>query len=267
MLYMLYMVGQCLGVTGDTNEDDILNTCMEMEERYAKYAKAVPSPEPGLKGGPCSTFASRSCCKTGVSDHWQNLTLSYAHCPQKETLTPICNQRFEEELCFYLCSPDVGPWIKTGHYGKKDAFVNLTICQSTCDLWYSACQEEHTCSDNWYYGFNMSTGMMVCLEESKCDKFDKHFTTAKMFCEQVWNNAYKVVPDDEPCMQFTYDITSGANPNKAVAEARAKGLASSNSSREVPHAPNAGLQTSSIIPVLQMFSSLVISATLFSIWT
>ncbi|CAH1791985.1 unnamed protein product, partial [Owenia fusiformis] len=226
----LMLFGQCLCMTIETNvrsQTDYLNMCMD-------NTKASPSPEPGLEGSMCPTFANRSCCKPGpLLELLRNYTLSYAHCPQKKSLGATCYEKFIEEGCFFTCSPDLGPWINREHpnFGEKNSLRRLPICQSTCERWYNACQKEYTCSNDWFLGLNISTqdGQMKCLDESKCDKYDKHFDSANSFCEQIWDDAYKVVSDDEPCMQFTYD-TSGAERNKAVAEARAKELASTDGS-------------------------------------
>ncbi|CAH1799385.1 unnamed protein product [Owenia fusiformis] len=216
---------------GPASTDNYLNKCMLL---LPEYSKKTPSPEPGLE---CSTFVGNSCCKKGVTlpfmteHNWQNIT-DFPHCPQKATLEPQCHMQFFEELCFFLCSPDIGPWIVLASPDLKvitHRFKNIPICASVCEQWYNACQDEYTCTDNWYIGFNTSSGINRCHDVSQCFKYPEHFTNSQSFCENIWDNSFKVVPDDEPCMHFSYDATSGNNPNRAVAEARARVLSTSSS--------------------------------------
>ncbi|CAH1799386.1 unnamed protein product [Owenia fusiformis] len=227
------LLGQLLvHAHGVVSTDNYLNKCMLL---LPEYSKDTPSPEPGLE---CSTFVGNSCCKKGVTlpfmteYNWQNIT-DYLHCPQKVALEPQCQKQFFEELCFFLCSPDIGPWIELATHDEPvtDRFKDIPICASVCDQWYNACQDEYTCTDNWYIGFNNTSGMNKCHEGTQCLKYPEYFPTSKSFCENIWDKSFKVVPDDEPCMHFSYDATSGNNPNRAVAEARAKELSTSSSLR------------------------------------
>ncbi|CAH1784436.1 unnamed protein product, partial [Owenia fusiformis] len=156
---------------GTDSTDNYLNKCMLL---IPEYSKKTPSPEPGLE---CSTFIGNSCCKKGVTlpfmtDHiWQNIT-DYPHCPQKAAL---------------------GPWIElaTHDLPVTHRFKNIPICASVCDKWYKACQDEYTCTDNWYIGFNMTSGINRCHEGTQCLKYPEHFPTSKSFCEKIWDYSFK----------------------------------------------------------------------------
>ena len=51
-----------------------------------------------------------------------NLT-DYNNCPEKKKrLSPACHDRYFDELCFFICSPDQGPWIDmavSGHWSAN----------------------------------------------------------------------------------------------------------------------------------------------------
>ena len=43
------------------------------------------------------------------------------------------------------------------------------------------------------------------------------FKSAENFCSKVWDDSFKVVPDNQKCFTFEFDAAK-ENPNKAVAE-------------------------------------------------
>lgn len=200
-----------------------------------EYNKERPGPEPNTE---CPIYKDRSCCRAGVttpfetSNQWQNIT-KYNHCPEKSNLGSTCHQRFFEELCFFLCSPDIGPWIVRGEPSSvgtilKDRFVNVPLCSSVCNAWYSACKSEYTCAENWYTDFNVDAqGLNVCKEGSTCDTYENVFRNASNFCEMIWDNSFKVVPDDQPCMMFAFKEDTKTN-NQHVAQTVAQSMAKRN---------------------------------------
>ena len=61
----------------------------------------------------CTPWKDRSCCTKEITESlhinatWYNF--NWNHCPQP--LSPKCKGRFQQDLCFYECSPNVGPWL------------------------------------------------------------------------------------------------------------------------------------------------------------
>ena len=61
----------------------------------------------------CSPWAKRSCCTEetaqgiGFDRTWLNF--DWHHC---SALSPECTQHFIKDLCFYECSPNVGPYLQ-----------------------------------------------------------------------------------------------------------------------------------------------------------
>lgn len=215
-------------VLASKSVDEYLNTCMKL---LPEYSKETPSPEQNTE---CPSYKDRSCCRVGAtlpfqtSDQWQNIT-NYVHCPQKSSLGSTCHERFFEELCFFLCSPDIGPWIGKATHDEPvtDRFINIPVCSSVCNAWYSACKDEYTCTDNWYIGFNKDNkGFNVCKNISTCDTYENVFRNASNFCEMIWDNSFKVVPDDQPCMKFGFSNDTITN-NQMVAKKAAEALATS----------------------------------------
>ncbi|XP_013408672.1 sperm-egg fusion protein Juno-like [Lingula anatina] len=89
-----------------------------------------------------------------------------------------------------------------------------------CEEWWDACKEEYTCHRNWITDMDWGE-INSCKEGSVCKKYKEFYSSAADFCTAIWHDAYKVVPDSEPCMVFTFD-PSKPNPNTAVAQAAAE---------------------------------------------
>ncbi|XP_023932569.1 folate receptor beta [Lingula anatina] len=190
-------------------------------ELLKSHSKSKPSPEPGLE---CPQYTKKSCCKAGVTEdfetkeNWQNIT-SYVHCPQKSSLSPMCHKMFFDELCFFLCSPYIGPWIAPATHDEPvtDRFTDVPLCASECNSWWEACKGEYTCHENWYTDFDRDeNGLNICKEGAECRTYEDVYGTAFHFCEIIWDHSFKVVPDEVPCMKFTFD-PSGPDPNEATA--------------------------------------------------
>ncbi|XP_013408679.1 folate receptor gamma isoform X2 [Lingula anatina] len=206
-----------------------LNKCVTLPVEGA--SKTRPSPEPGLE---CPSFRKRSCCYVNavaniLENHVWNEMITYMHCPQKPRLSPECERLTFEQSCFYACSPNLGPWIY--RYLHFDALDNAPLCASQCNKWWDACKEEYTCHRNWITDMDWN-GLNTCKEGSVCRKYTEFYNSSTDFCSTVFNGAYKVVPDSEPCMVFTFD-TSKPNPNTAVALEAAKKLVSQEANGKV----------------------------------
>ncbi|XP_013408667.1 riboflavin-binding protein-like [Lingula anatina] len=163
--------------------DDYMSMCITLPIEGA--SKTVASPEPDLE---CPSFREKSCCNTNsTADFLENHVweLMYEH-------------------------PDF------------DHLDQAPICASQCEEWWDACKEEYTCHRNWITDMDWGgEEINSCKEGSVCKKYKEFYSSAADFCNTIWHNAYKVVPDSEPCMVFTFD-TSKPNPNTAVAQAAAE---------------------------------------------
>ncbi|XP_064637007.1 folate receptor gamma-like [Lineus longissimus] len=197
--------------------DDFLDTCME-----AKYHKNKPTAEPGLYKQ-CHPWKKRACCEGNTtdslhnSDRWYNF--NWDHCPG-HTMSGKCRRHFIQDLCFYECSPNLGPWlVQSNRKLSNERAVYVPLCRSQCDAWWLDCKDEFTCRDNWGMGFDWSSGVNKCPAGSVCETFETKFKNSTKFCEQIWDHSWKVVPDNSPCMQMWFE--SGINPNDGVARKRA----------------------------------------------
>ncbi|CAE1273752.1 FOLR [Acanthosepion pharaonis] len=135
--------------------DDYLNTCLD-----GKNHKLRPGPE-GTLFQKCAPWNKRSCCQRNVtksihtSDVWFNF--SWHHCAP---LSPQCQSYFIQDLCFYECTPNGGPWIvqDSGMKIRKERYFNLPLCSDECNKWWNSCKSDSTCIENWTRGFDWSTG-------------------------------------------------------------------------------------------------------------
>ncbi|XP_041358180.1 folate receptor gamma-like isoform X2 [Gigantopelta aegis] len=175
----------------------------------------------------CAPWKNRSCCTRAtsesihLSDTWLNF--NWNHCGW---LSARCREQFIRDLCFYECSPNLGPWlVKVNMKIRSETQRNVPLCQSGCTNWWNDCKNDLTCKADWSSGFNWTTGSNTCPTGSECKPFHEIYPDANAFCEQVWGQAWKVVPDNQPCMYTWFDGDRG-NPNDKVALERAKHLIS-----------------------------------------
>lgn len=62
----------------------------------------------------CTPWKSRSCCTHNVSRKVHTGSLygfDWNHCSVVKNMSPKCQRHFIQDLCFYECEPNVGPWV------------------------------------------------------------------------------------------------------------------------------------------------------------
>lgn len=208
--------------------EEYMNVCMD-----GILHKLTPGPESELFKQ-CSPWSKRSCCTKEIAEQMHaNATwykMDWSHCQQK--LSKTCRGKFMQDLCFYECSPNVGPWLVKvdGMKIRKERFVDVPLCRQECDAWWDACKDDYTCIENWARGFDWSTGFPKCPEGTSCKPMRQVYTNASHFCETVWDHSWKVVNNDDPngCMVMWWN-EGEANPNRNIAYRRAQQIVSSSS--------------------------------------
>lgn len=69
---------------------------------------------------------------------------------------------------------------------RKERFYQVPLCESDCEAWFLACQNEYTCTDNWMRNFIWEKGVgNKCLPGTECRSFKKVYKTATNFCQRV----------------------------------------------------------------------------------
>ncbi|KAK6172522.1 hypothetical protein SNE40_016158 [Patella caerulea] len=197
--------------------DDLINTCLD-----GRHHKSKPGPESNLFNF-CKPWKDRSCCTNQTSEDLHNtdawLNFDWNHCQQ---LSPKCREHFMQDLCFYECSPNVGPWLVPVKMKiRNEKFIHVPLCETDCTNWWNDCKDEMTCLQNWGKDFNWTTGQNTCPVGKPCKKFSEIYSNSSNFCETIWNFSWKVVPETEQCMHLWFTESDG-NPNDEVAQAKAK---------------------------------------------
>jgi len=199
------------------NPDELLDFCLD-----AKYHKMKPGPEDDLHSQ-CAPWRNHSCCETQttIDAHYKGLyNFDYSHCSVRGYMSEKCKKHFVQDLCFYECSPNIGPWVVSVEQSfRKERFMNVPLCHSDCNSWFQDCANDFTCTDNWARNFEWKQRVNHCPVGSSCKTFREIYETAENFCERVWDHSWKVVPDKEPCMRLWFDPSKG-NPNEDVAKWR-----------------------------------------------
>jgi len=200
--------------------DRLLNWCLD-----GKHHKSRPGPEDLYKQ--CTPWKRRSCCtpNTTRNAHHSGLyNFNYDHCSHKKNMSEECRRHFVQDLCFYECSPNIGPWTVRGSLKfRNERFYQVPLCQSDCTAWFAACVDDYTCKDNWINNWVWSKQGNRCPVDMECRTFKEMFGTAESFCEKVWDDAWKYTPDDQPCMKIWFDGEKG-NPNDNVAKLKVEQL-------------------------------------------
>lgn len=195
--------------------DKLLNWCLD-----SKYHKREPGPE-GELFKQCSPWKDRSCCtyNTTYTAHQSKMyNFNYDHCSDKKNMSQTCRTHFIQELCFFECSPNIGPWVaKVTMKTRKERFYQVPLCRSDCETWFNACRDEYTCTDNWMRNFVWDKQGNKCLNGTECKTFQEIFKTAENFCQMIWDDAWLVKDNSEPCMRLWFDGDAG-NPNDNVAK-------------------------------------------------
>jgi len=194
--------------------DDRLSYCLDGHNH-----KKAPGPEDKLHKQ-CTPWKERSCCTSNTTTHAHSGTMygfDYEHCPGRK-MSAKCKEHFIQDLCFYECSPNIGPWVQKvqGMKFRRERFFEAPLCASDCNEWFDACKEDYTCTDNWSRNFEWKNGKNSCPANSQCRTFQEVYVDAKNFCERVWDGSWKYTGDDQHCMRIWFDGSQG-NPNDAVA--------------------------------------------------
>lgn len=184
----------------------------------AHHHKKEPGPEDELHKQ-CSPWRSRSCCNQKSSEDIHNDEKRYGinrnHCPERK-LSAKCNEHFVQDLCFYDCEPNLGPWVTAVNQTfRKERFVDVPLCASDCNQWFKDCENDYTCVKNWIRELRRENGETVCPRNVSCKTFKEIYGNASTFCEKIWDGSWKYTPDDKPCMRLWFNGTAG-NPNEKV---------------------------------------------------
>ncbi|MBN3275534.1 FOLR2 protein, partial [Polyodon spathula] len=208
-LMLLAMVSMATG-------EDVLNMCMD-----AKHHKVKPGPEGDLYRQ-CAPWKDNACCTANTTSEAHNdqsylYNFNWNHCG---IMTDKCKKHFIQDTCFYECSPNLGPWIqKVDQSWRRERILYVPLCKEDCNKWWEDCKDDYTCKENWHKGWDWSTGINRCPENTLCRKFSDVFPTAQSLCEKVWSDSYKYTTHTRGsgrCLQMWFE--QGKNPNPEVAQ-------------------------------------------------
>ncbi|GIX86352.1 folate receptor alpha [Caerostris darwini] len=196
------------------NKDELLNWCLN-----SKNHKYKPGKEDSLHEQ-CLPWKDYSCCTPEVSvdihqTDMYNFTFDHCFRQIKRNMSNECRKYFNQNNCFYECEPHIGLWTKRKIASER--FYRVPLCASDCNAWFRACKEDFTCAYNWPRDFKYSKGHNSCKTNANCTTFKNMYSSAREFCENVWDESWLYTPDSEPCMHIEFN---GAveNPNKKTAE-------------------------------------------------
>uniref|UniRef100_H2Y7Z2 Folate receptor-like domain-containing protein n=1 Tax=Ciona savignyi TaxID=51511 RepID=H2Y7Z2_CIOSA len=196
----------------------VLNTCLD-----GKHHKTQPGPEDNLFQ--CNAYVNNSCCTNYTAKYLHGdghslYNFNYSHCAP---MSDKCRQHFTMNNCFYECSPNLGPWVKTQKISyRSERIYKVPLCASECQSWWNDCRDERTCVENWSFGFVWNKNGNHCPKNSRCKYFHEVYHNSTYFCEKLWGpDDFMVVDDADYCMKMS--ITQ-SNPQVAYHYALKKHL-------------------------------------------
>uniref|UniRef100_A0A8C0KVX2 IZUMO1 receptor, JUNO n=1 Tax=Canis lupus dingo TaxID=286419 RepID=A0A8C0KVX2_CANLU len=196
--------------------DELLNVCMK-----TKHHKREPGPEDKLYEE-CIPWAEKACCTASTSWHAHlDVSLLYnfslLHCG---LMMPGCEEHFIQAVCFYECSPNLGPWIqKVGSSGQGERIRDAPLCREDCEQWWEDCRTSYTCRSDWLGSWDWSRGKSRCPAGAACRPFPRYFPTPAALCQRIWSGSFQASParrGSGRCLQKWFEPARG-NPNEAVA--------------------------------------------------
>jgi folate receptor len=116
------------------------------------------------------------------------------------------------EEAAYSCDPYIGYYEDTSD-GQQGVLKGVPICQSFCDSWYEACENDFTCVDDWLNGFNYTDGYYTCPVDSTCKTFGEWYGNSTAMCTRLWGNSFVPATDENNCYSLWF---WSANPNAWV---------------------------------------------------
>lgn len=205
----------CIGQLSN-NKSELLDWCID-----GLNHKTKPGPEDDLHRQ-CLPWQDRSCCTQNISTdlHTKNMyNFDWDHCNQVKPMSKNCRKHFIQDLCFYECEPNLGPWIvEVDMKIRKQRAYGVPLCASDCDSWYNDCKDEYTCVENWTRDFAWINGLNTCPLNHTCQPYRTIYNnSAKQFCESIWDHAWVYTPDEKSCMRLWFNGSHG-NPNDKVAK-------------------------------------------------
>jgi len=207
----------CCATQLSDDPNELLNWCIDGIRH-----KDRPSAEDELHKA-CTPWMSRACCTHNVTRDihtTSSYNFDWNHCGNVKELSPQCKRHFIQDLCFYECEPNVGPWVvKIDMQIRKERYVNVPICASDCEAWFNDCRNDFTCVENWTTMFVWKDGKNTCPLTKACLPYHVIFHDARHFCETIWDSSWRYTPDDKSCMRLWFNGSLG-NPNDRVAEIR-----------------------------------------------
>uniref|UniRef100_A0A8C0SW20 Folate receptor-like domain-containing protein n=1 Tax=Canis lupus familiaris TaxID=9615 RepID=A0A8C0SW20_CANLF len=194
--------------------DELLNVCMK-----TKHHKREPGPEDKLYEE-CIPWAEKACCTASTSWHAHlDVSLLYnfslLHCG---LMMPGCEEHFIQAVCFYECSPNLGPWIqKVGSSGQGERIRDAPLCREDCEQWWEDCRTSYTCRSDWLGSWDWSREPLPA--GAACRPFPRYFPTPAALCQRIWSGSFQASParrGSGRCLQKWFEPARG-NPNEAVA--------------------------------------------------
>nr|XP_039264761.1 folate receptor gamma-like [Styela clava] len=195
------------------SDQHVLNVCMD-----GKHHLHEPTSEKLY--GLCQPWEANACCSNETAYHSQKTfsflyNLNLSHCGE---MSQKCLRRFYISHCFYECTPNVGPWIKSVRSSiRNERFFHVPLCKSDCDAWWDDCKDDLTCVDSFATGFVWHNNTNHCPVNNKCQSFKKWFHNSTNFCQTIYPDDFIVIQNSTvPCMKLEFNRTR--NPNAKVAK-------------------------------------------------
>ena len=92
--------------------------------------------------------------------------------------------------CSYACDPVVNTRYSQFYPPTSPGPPAIPLCASYCDAWFSACQNDYTCVENWQTWPLDADGKYTCPAGSPCRTYAQVYGNGAGLCSKMWGNVY-----------------------------------------------------------------------------
>ncbi len=157
----------------------------------------------GFSSGSCCTSAYIAAVKKGPMFVYDSFT--YDQCGK--TMSAACRNFMNAQECSYACDPAQSQKYNNLANGVPNA-PSIPLCKNYCDSWFSACENDFTCTSNWKTWPTDASGAYKCGTTApfECKTFGQYFQNGAGLCNSVsglWGNTYSYSESSQWCVIST----------------------------------------------------------------
>ncbi|XP_018609710.1 riboflavin-binding protein-like [Scleropages formosus] len=177
----------------------LLSFTLGLEDSCLRGEHHKPSPGPETSMRECLLFSNSSCCYANFTEHLVSPVTTVVKTKWNlcQNLSDSCETFMKKIECFYQCSPEAAHWMNPNY---PAGLLQVPVCASFCNHWFSACKDDLTCAKNWLTDFKWDKDSNHCQHE--CVPFSKMYTNGTDLCHSMWGQSFIESSSSCRCLQM-----------------------------------------------------------------